>query len=231
MSKNNRTKDKISPMKIILSLLLSVTYLLSTEISAFINKSNCDQIVNKSVYSVCYDYYYKGAKYVGYTLDGDLVNKVNIKKRGRFYTEKNLPKKYRSHPKDYTHTGYDRGHIANDASFDYDIKAMRKTYSMVNIIPQSPKVNRRLWTKVERYERYVASKLGSVTVINGVIYSKNPKRIGRNQISVPNGFWKMIYNDAKEFKKCFYYTNDLDVDIKSDKLKKHQVNCNELEFL
>jgi len=74
----------------------------------------------------------KGAKYVAYTLDGDKVNAVNIKKHGKFYTGKNLPKKYRSYSKDYVHSGYDRGHLAN-ASFDYSKKIVRKTYSMANI--------------------------------------------------------------------------------------------------
>jgi len=77
----------------------------------------------------------KGAKYVAYTLYGDKVNSVNIKKRMGFYTEKNIPAKYRSKNKDYTHSGYDRGHLANDASFDYSKKSLRKTYSMANIIP------------------------------------------------------------------------------------------------
>jgi len=43
-----------------------------------------------------------------------------------FYTEKNLKKKYRSHAKDYTHRGYDRGYLANDASFDYSEKLSAK---------------------------------------------------------------------------------------------------------
>ena len=215
-------------MKILVSILLSVTVLLSTEFSDFINKKNCNQIIDKSVYTVCYNYHHKGSLFVGYTLDGDLVNKGNIKKRGRFYTEKNLPKKYRSHTKDYTHSGYDRGHLASDASFDWDEKVMRKTYSMVNVIPQSPKVNRKLWIKSEKYERLVSTQLGSVNVINGVVYDENPKRIGKNQISVPKGFWKMIYNDEKDFKKCFYYSNDLDVVVKGDKLKHHQIDCGKL---
>ena len=215
-------------MKLLLPILFSISFLYSTDVSDFINKNNCNQIIDKQVYQVCYDYNHKGAKYVAYTLDGSLVNSVNIKKRGRFYTEKNLQKQYRSHPRDYTHTGYDRGHLASDASFDYDIKTMRKTYSMSNIIPQSPMVNRRTWTKAEKYERSVAIKLGNVNVINGVVYSNNAKRIGSNQISVPDAFWKMIYNDDKGFKKCFYYSNDLVVDVKGDKLREHQVDCNRI---
>ena len=67
-----------------------------------------------------------------------------------------MKKRYRSHSRDYTHSGYDRGHLANDASFDYDMKIVRKTYTMANIIPQAPMVNRKTWIKAEKLERSVA---------------------------------------------------------------------------
>ena len=80
---------------------------------------------------------------------------------------------------------------------------------MANIIPQAPQVNRKTWIKAEKLERSVAVSLGSVNVLNGVVYSSNPQRIGKNEIAVPDGFWKMIYNDEKDYKKCFFYENDL----------------------
>ncbi|WP_434657330.1 DNA/RNA non-specific endonuclease [Sulfurimonas sp. NW9] len=206
-------------------IILFATVLQATNLSDYINKNNCNQIIDKQVFTICYDYKMKGAKYVAYTLDGNKVNAVNIKKRERFYNEKTIPVKYRSKSKDYVHSGYDRGHLANDADFDYSKKALRKTYSMANIIPQAPKVNRRTWIKAEKLERKVASSLGSVTVINGVVYRTNPKRIGKNKIAVPTAFWKIIYNDIKNYKKCFYYKNDLDVNSKGDKLKNHLVDC------
>ena len=215
-------------MKLLITLLFVATSIYATNFSDYINKQNCNQIIDKQVYTICYDYNAKGAKYVAYMLDGSKVNAVNIKKRHSFYTEKNLPKKYRSHTKDYTHSGYDRGHLANDASFDYSKKVVRKTYSMANIIPQAPQVNRKTWIKAEKLERSIASKLGKVSVINGVIYSINPKRIGRNKIAVPKAFWKMIYNDDKNYKKCFYYENDLSATAKGDKLKYHLANCDKL---
>ena len=212
----------------LITLISTITTLQATNLNDYINKANCDQIIDKQVFTICYDYKMKGAKYVAYTLDGNKVNAVNIKKRNSFYTEKNLPKKYRSHTKDYTHTGYDHGHLANDASFDYSKKVVRKTYTMANIIPQAPNVNRRTWIKAEKLERSVASKLGEVSVINGVIYSSNPKRIGKNKIAVPDAFWKMICNNDKNYKKCFYYQNDLSATVKGDKLKHHLVDCNKL---
>lgn len=199
--------------------------LFATDVTDFINKKNCDQIIDKQVYTICYDYKLKGAKYVAYQLDGNKVNAVNIKKRPSFYTEKNIKKKYRSHTRDYTHSGYDRGHLANDASFDWSEDSLNATYSLANIIPQARKVNRYTWTKVERYARYVAVKLGYVNVINVVEYSDNPQRIGKHKIAVPKGFYKVIYNKDEDFERCFYYKNDNNINTKEDKLKQHLVDC------
>lgn len=212
-------------MRLLFLFIIFISSLFSIEFDEFINKKTCDKIIDKKVFKICYDYTYKGAKAVTYTLDGKLVNKLNIKKRGRFYTEKNLKKIYRSHTKDYTYSGYDRGHLANDASFDYNKKTLRKTYTMANIVPQAPNINRKLWIKAERYERAMAVKLGKVDVVNKVVYSSNPKRIGKNKIAVPSGFYKILFNNEKNFEKCFYYTNELKSKAKGDKLKSHQIQC------
>ena len=223
-----RMKRKMA-LSAFMGLIISSSILTGTEISDYINDEKCDKIIDKKVFTVCYDYIAKGAKYVYYTLDGKLVNAVNLKKRKSFYTEKNLPKAYRSYNKDYTHSGYDRGHLASDASFDYDKKVLRKVYTMANIIPQSPKVNRYTWIKSEKLERLVAVKLGSVHILNGVIYDENPQRIGKHNIAIPKAFWKMIFNDDANYKKCFLYQNSRDIDTKKDKLKNHEIECSLLD--
>ncbi len=218
-------------IKALLGYIILSTALFATNVTDYINKSNCGQIIDKQVFQICYDYNLKSAKYVSYTLDGTLVNKENIKKRPSFYTEQNLKNIHRSHTRDYTSSGYDRGHLANDASFDYSASTQRKTYTMANIIPQAPTVNRKTWIKAEKLERKVAVGLGSATIVNGVIYDKNPKRIGQNQIAVPTAFWKMIFNDEKGYKKCFLYQNDLNAVATGDKLRNHQVDCLTFKYL
>jgi len=189
------------------------------------NSVKCDQVIDKQVYKVCYSYDMKGPLYVSYELNGNLVNKSNIKKRPSFYSEKNIPVKYRSKSQDYKHSGYDRGHLASDASFDYDIKALRKVYSMANIAPQLPKVNRHQWIKTERFERQMASKLGYVSVLIGVQYPPNPQRIGKNKIAIPSAFYKKISN-RNGYEKCFLYPNKL---TEKKKLKDHVVECSSLQ--
>jgi endonuclease G len=107
---------------IFIFIFIVVINLHSHNIQDFINLKQCDQIIDKQVYKICYSYKYKGALAVWYELKGDLVDKKNIKKRPRFYTEKNIPAKFRSKSKDYVKSGFDRGHLANNASFDYDKK-------------------------------------------------------------------------------------------------------------
>jgi hypothetical protein len=50
-------------------LLLSITSSYAIELSDYLNKNNCDQIIDKQVFTVCYDYKMKGAKLVSYTLE------------------------------------------------------------------------------------------------------------------------------------------------------------------
>lgn len=215
--------------KILMLLSTLIANVFAVNVQDFINDRNCSQVIDKTIFQVCYDYQLKGAKYVAYTVDGSTANaSEHIKKRPNFYAENNIPVKYRSYPEDYTHSGYDRGHLANHADFDYSANILYQTYSMSNIIPQVPAVNRDTWIKAEKYERSVAQSLGTVSVINGVDYSNNPERIGKHKIAVPTSFWKIIFNDSKNFKRCFKYDNVVP-DVKSDKLKNHEVDCSMLK--
>ena len=203
------------------------------DVDNFINYSNCDQILEKefstgSLLSICYDYGYKSAKYVAYTLDGTLINEVNIDKRPRFYTEPEIPREYQIFYSDYTNSGYDRGHLAPDADFDYNDEDLKLIYTMANIIPQDPNVNRYFWRKAEYQERLAAASLGELSVINGVVFDANPEYIGENRIAIAKGFWKILYNDDEEFRQCYYYDNFVLFDADKDTLLSHKVDCDSL---
>lgn len=198
----------------------------ATESGDYINASNCDQVLDKGYYRICYDYSYKGAKFVAYTLDGKNMNASDIRKRPKFYADRDIPEQFRTSSSDYTKNEFmaDRGHLAPDASFDYSRAALNSVYSMANIIPQYAQINRKTWVKAERYERQIATKLGRVSVINGVIYAANPRRMGSSGIAYPDAYWKMVYDD-KGFERCFYYRNDSREKIRGDKLRDHRVSC------
>lgn len=63
-----------------IKIIILATFALISELSAasfdsYFKKDVCDQVIDKKVFTICYDYNYKAAKAVGYTLYGDKVGK------------------------------------------------------------------------------------------------------------------------------------------------------------
>lgn len=127
--------------------------------------------INKNYYQIEYSPAYKGAVVVSYLLERDKVHSGNIVERPRFYTETALDKKYQTYYSDYSSTGYDRGHVASDASFDWSKASQLSTYTMANIVPMLPGVNRNAWLSVETLERYTATQFPTINVINLIEYN------------------------------------------------------------
>lgn len=218
-------------MKNLLLLTVLAAFLYAVEISDYIDTKQCDKVIDKQLYNICYSYKHKGALSGWVRLEGALVNSGDIKKRPRFYSEKNLPVKYRSKYKDYTGYGknWNRGHfIVADADFDYSKKSLNKAYTMANIIPQSAKVNQRTWTKVERYGRKLATKFGYINSISIAKYNGS-ETIG-NGVVIPTDLYRVYYNNDRNFERCFYYKNTLNVDTKNDKLKDHEIDCKSIRL-
>ncbi len=227
INENISNRNNSSPINLNEHIISSSSSLTQLDYkSKYINSKKCNQIVNKDFFEICYDYKLKAAKAVSYTLEGDLVNELNIKERPKFYEEETIDEQYRAKYSDYTNSGYDRGHLAPDASFDWSEESLKATYSLANIIPQVPEVNQKTWVKVEKYARDKAVELGEINVLNLVKYNSNPKFIGRDKIAVSIGFYKILYNRGLNYNECFYYLNDksnLDENISS-----HKVNCSEI---
>jgi len=214
--------------KLIISIFIANISLYAITSLDFINQSDCDQIIERNFLTICYDYDLKAPTAVSYTLRGDQVNELNIEERPYFKVERTIPREYRASYSDYTHSGYDRGHLAPDAAFDWSEESLNEIYSLANIIPQARKVNRYTWTKAERYARFVSVQRGVVQVINLVKYDDTPARIGDNQIAVPSGYYKVLYSEDQNYTKCLYYANDNNITTQDDRLSNHEVDCNQL---
>ncbi|MCL1958700.1 MAG: DNA/RNA non-specific endonuclease, partial [Spirochaetes bacterium] len=93
--------------------------------------------------------------------------------------------------KDYTYSGYDRGHMAPNADFDDTTENALMTFFIANIWPQTPNVNRIEWLKTENETRKLALINSGVKVIIIVDEFKTEK-VGN--ISVPSCFKRRVYN-------------------------------------
>lgn len=70
-----------------------------------------------------------------------------------FHADEELPAAHRAEPADYRRSGYDRGHQAPAEDFAWSRVEMRDSFSMANMAPQLPRLNRAEWKRLEEMVR------------------------------------------------------------------------------
>jgi len=93
-------------------------------------------------------------------------------------------------PKEYDGTGYDLGHMMPAEDNAWDRAAMHDSFSMVNVAPQLPGLNREEWERLEEDVRAWAWKRGDLLVYVGPVFLSRPKSMG--DVLVPDAFFKVI---------------------------------------
>jgi len=200
----------------------------SIDLKKTYNNLQCDDLYRMRIYNSCYSYRYRGPLEVDYTIYGNLIDKKNYVSSRYWRVYRPIPKEYRQHNFDYYKQGYHKGHLANDANFDYDKILSKLTYYLsVNSVPMLPSVNRYSWYKVEERERYLARLYEKVNVINLVDYTSSYKKLNNN-ITIPTGFYKVIYN--KKMMECYYVPNEF-VDYKTIKLNDFLIKCDDVPYI
>jgi len=180
--------------RIILLLPLLLFGFTSKYLPMYYINIQCDKVLHKKAFDVCYSCKLKTPKLVVYKVDGNLIDKYNYsRKHLRFKPDYTLPSRCRSYPSDYSHTGFDRGHLAPNAVFDYNRSIQKETFLMSNIAPQKPQLNRKLWAKIERFVRIQARKYGSVRVITGVCGSLGTLGRRKHNVNIPKWWYKVIF--------------------------------------
>ena len=165
-------------------------------------------ILHRTAFTISYNNDYKTPNWVAWELTRAETEGTEGRKN-KFEPDPNLPEPRAEHS-DYTHSGYDRGHMAPAADMKWNKKAMEESFYMSNICPQNRKLNRDDWGDLEEKCRNWAEKYGKAYIVCGPIYdSKSPKRIGKHKIAVPERFFKalLIYEGKTPIAMGFLFEN------------------------
>lgn len=137
-----------------------------------------------------------------------LIDAQDEDRTDRFYEEARLPLSHRARLEDYLGSGYDRGHMAPAADMPSP-EAMTQSFSLANMTPQEPAVNRHLWSRnVERATRkYVMRATGDVFVYTGVMFDQPMRTIGRGRVWVPSHLYKLVYDEDQNRAWAFWVAN------------------------
>ena len=107
-----------------------------------------------------------------------------------FHPEPALPDGERAELQDYARSGFDRGHMAPSGDMP-DEDAQQESFSLANMVPQAPKLNRRIWEGIESAVRKLAEREGDIYVVTGPIFQGvELQRVGN--VIVPSHTFKAV---------------------------------------
>jgi endonuclease G len=138
----------------------------------------------------------KGPVWVGYRLFDLPDNPETHKRLSRFKVDERT--RARINHDDYTHSGYDRGHMAPSYGIDtrYGRTAQEETYLMSNITPQIPLLNRYAWKDLEMMvAKKWAEELEEVWVFTGPVYVGSRDTL-ESGVEIPDAFYKMVADET-----------------------------------
>lgn len=115
-------------------------------------------------------------------------------REGQFHAEDRLPPGDQAQLEDYRRSGYDRGHMTPSGDMP-DAQSQQQTFSLANMLPQAPELNRGVWAGIEVAVRHLAQRQGELFVVTGPAFQGQAlKTIGPNGVLVPSATWKAVYD-------------------------------------
>lgn len=156
------------------------------------------EVVHHSYYSLSYIEKHELSEWVCYELTRESLRLPRVPRHNWFDADPKVKTLSAVHA-DFNGSGYDRGHLVPAADMAFSDTAMKETFYMSNITPQVRQFNNGIWRELEEQVRDWAFKSGRVIVVSGPILTKGIRgKIGRNGVSVPSYFYKIVLNISSE---------------------------------
>ncbi|MDQ7989453.1 MAG: DNA/RNA non-specific endonuclease [Candidatus Dactylopiibacterium sp.] len=141
--------------------------------------------------------------YVAEHLSAQRLQGAGLKRSDRFYEEARLPASERARLEDYRAADglgqrYDRGHLAPAADM-HTPTAMAQSFSLANMAPQRPALNRGPWARsVELATRkYVQRTRRDVYVLTGPVFQGARRTLGPGRVWIPSHFFKLVFDPGR----------------------------------
>lgn len=162
-----------------------------------------EKVIHHTGYAFSYNELHEQANWVAYQLTASETNSV-ISRSDKFRVDPAV-KTGTAENKDYAASGYDRGHLAPAADMGWSATTMSESFYYSNMSPQLPTFNRSVWKRAESLVRTWAATYDSLYIVTGPVLSSGLKSIGRNKVSVPNYYYKVILDNKKGQRKSIAF--------------------------
>ena len=160
----------------------------------FLPSSTTNQIIKHEYFTLSYSEKHEQAEWVAYELKKNYIKSSDLKRP--YFIEDPKVKTGSADWKNYKKSGYDKGHLCPAGDMEFAVNAYNDTFFTSNISPQLHDFNGGIWNRLEQKVRYWAIKYDGVYVITGGVLQSSLKTIGKEKVSVPDYFYKVLLDDS-----------------------------------
>ncbi len=159
---------------------------------------NEDNVIGHLGYTLSYNSDFRVPNWVAWEL---LASEAKAEYRSR--EDKFIPdpliRGRQAYDRDYAGSGYDRGHMAPAGDMKWSSQAMKECFYLSNVCPQDHDLNTGAWNDLEQQSRYEAGYYGKIWIVCGPVFEgSDPKRVGSNDVAVPDAFFKALLARRKD---------------------------------
>jgi endonuclease G, mitochondrial len=151
------------------------------------------ELVRHTWYALGYAEDHEQAEWVAYELTREHLNEHWAERSNTFRPDPAVHTESAT-PRDYSSSGYDKGHLCPAADLAFDATAMDETFLMSNMSPQVPAFNKGIWRELEELTRDWARRFKHLYVVTGPVLTQHGLgKIGFNKVTVPAAYYKVLF--------------------------------------
>ncbi len=150
-----------------------------------------EELETYSGFHLSYNEEHEQANWVAYILTKEMVKNDKAERNDNFRPDENIQTGSATLA-DYRGSGYDRGHLAPAADMHWSEESMDESFLMSNMSPQNQEFNRGIWKTLEDKVRDFAVENERIYVVTGPVLKDITYKIGKNNVSVPKYYYKVI---------------------------------------
>ena len=152
-----------------------------------------NQVLKRIAYITSYNSSTRNPNWVAWHLTAEHSDGAYARPSGNAFHEDEEVSRPRATLEDYKGSGWSRGHMCPAGDNKWDADAMYESFLLTNVCLQDSRLNSGLWNSLEIDCRRWAKQFGDIYIVCGpVYYRQKHEKIGENNISVPEAFFKIV---------------------------------------
>jgi endonuclease G len=156
----------------------------------YLPSSTSNDMYSNDAFTFSYIEPFEQAEWVAYELNKRDMSWVDYKRP--YFNQDTAVKTKSADWRNFKNSGYNKGHLCPAADRKSSYKMYEMTFLTSNASPQLYNFNAGIWNRLEQKVRYWAERYNGVYVITRGVLEDGLKTIGKEEVAVPNYFYKII---------------------------------------